>query len=465
MLSVVVLAAGKGTRMRSDLPKVLHPLLGVPLLDYPLELAEELAEPEGDRRIAVVVGHGCELIQEAYRERRVVWALQEEQLGTGHAARIGVDGLWARGGDRRGDAESTRDAKSTWADADVLIFNGDLPLLRPATVRRLVDHHRRSGAEVTLLTVRKSDPRGFGRIVRAPGGGPVTRIVEEADADAETLAIREVNVGTYVFRVSTFRECFDRTSPDNRQGEYYLPDVAMCAADEGRLVETVLAEDEREAAQVNSRLELAEAAHVLRQRILEELMEAGVTIDDPRTTYIEKGVSIGRDSRIHPFTVIRRGVHIGPRCEVGPFAQLRPGSRLEKDVKVGNFVEIKNSTLGEGTKAAHLAYVGDGEVGRRVNLGAGTIFANYDGKTKSQTVIQDGAFIGSGTVLVAPVRVGRGAVTGAGAVVLRGHDVGDGEVVVGVPATPLTGGSSGKGEAGTGKASARRRGAAKDTGS
>jgi bifunctional UDP-N-acetylglucosamine pyrophosphorylase/glucosamine-1-phosphate N-acetyltransferase len=430
MRAVVVLAAGKGTRMRSDRPKVLHELLGLPLLAYPLEAASAV----GVTQRVVVVGHGREKIRERFggsalgdgkSSGGLVWAVQDPQLGTGHAAHCGVEAL----------VESLKigSSKSKLDDLQVLVLNGDLPLLRVETLTALVERHESSGAAATLLTCEKENPRGYGRIVRAAGGAFET-IVEEPDADAATREIREVNVGTYVFRASAFREFFPRTKAENRQGEYYLPDVAVVAARAGLRVETFSVEDETETAQVNSRSELARAGEILRARILDDLMASGVTIDDPRTTYIESGVRIGRDSRILPFTVIQRGVEIGENCEVGPFAHLRAGTKLEAHASIGNFVEIKKSVIGPGSKVRHLSYVGDGIVGRDVNIGAGTIFANYDGVRKSTTQVQDGAFIGSGTVLVAPVTIGKGARTGAGSVVLRNRDVPDGETVAGVPA-------------------------------
>jgi bifunctional UDP-N-acetylglucosamine pyrophosphorylase/glucosamine-1-phosphate N-acetyltransferase len=436
MLAVVVLAAGKGKRMRSELPKVLHPLLGAPLLEHVLKKGEALAAD----LLVVVIGHGRDEIQAAFEGRGIIWAVQEEQLGTAHAAHVGVEAALEAclpgTAPRPADGPSGDPRGTVEADLEVLILNGDLPLLEEATIRRLLEHHRQSAADVTILTCEKRDPTGFGRIIRE-SDGTLCGIIEEPDADVATRAIREVNVGTYVFRTSAFRRFYQAIGRTNRQGELYLTDVVVEAARAGRRVETTSAGDESETAQVNSRLELAAAGEILRRRLLEEYMEAGVTIDDPLTTYIEVGVKIGPDSRIRPFTVISSGVEIGRGCEVGPFAHLRPGTRLEAEVRIGNFVEVKNSRLGRRTKAQHLAYVGDGEVGEDVNIGAGTIFANFDGKVKSKTVVKDRAFIGSGTVLVAPVTVGEGAVTGAGAVVLRHRHVADGEVVAGVPAKPL----------------------------
>jgi len=417
MLVTVILAAGKGTRMRSELPKVLHPLLGVPLLEHVLDSTVVLRP----RIQVVVVGYCREAIEKAFPERGIVWAVQDPQLGTGHAAHCGVEAV-AREVERE--------------PADVLIVNGDLPLLRSETLRALLHRHRESTADVTVLTCEKTDPTGYGRIFRTERG-ELWDIVEEPDADEATRRVREINVGTYVFRAQVFRECYSLIEQNNAQGEFYLTDVVVKAAQGGKKVATYTVADELEIAQVNSRADLARAGEILRQRLMEEYLGQGVTILDPRTTYIEKGVRIGRDTLILPFTMIERGVEIGPRCEVGPFTHLRPGTRLAEGTSIGNFVEIKNSSLGRDTKVRHLSYVGDAVIGEDVNIGAGAIFANFDGKTKNTTVVKDGAFIGSGTVLVAPVTVGKGAVTGAGAVVPKNHDVPDGGVVVGIPARPI----------------------------
>jgi len=419
MFSLVVLAAGKGSRMKSDLPKVLHKLMGEPLLEHALETADKLA-PE---RLVVVIGHGREKILEQFADRKfagnkkITWAVQEEQLGTGHAAKIGIDALdGARGAD------------------SVFIVNGDLPFLRAATLQEMLERHESSSSDVTMLSCMKSDPRGFGRIIR--NEGEFAGIVEEKDADEQTAGIREVNVGTYLVGVDVFNRNYESTDTDNDQGERYLTDVVVQASRSGSRVETVQVTDENETAQVNSQAELATAQRMMKDQLIVDHLEDGVRIDDPSSTYIEKGAIIASGARIHPFCVVRAGVQIGPGCEVGPFAHLRPGARLEKNAKVGNYVEIKNSRLGEGSKTNHLSYVGDGDVGARVNIGAGTIFANYDGTSKNQVTVGDDAFIGSGSVLVAPVTIGKNSMTGAGAVVLKGRDVPDGGVAVGVPAKP-----------------------------
>lgn len=418
MLMAVILAAGKGTRMVSDLPKVLHPVLGRPLLEHMLEKAAGL---ECAPRV-VVVGHGKERLMARFGERGLTWAHQDEQLGTGHAASIGVE----RGVEETGDAAG-----------DVVILNGDLPLLDTATLCRLVDTHRERSADVTLLTCEKADPHGYGRIRRDAGTGRLAGIVEENDADEATRAIREINVGVYVFRVEAFGQFFARTGRENTQNEYYLTDVVAVAAAADARVETVAVADEIEIAQVNSRRDLAAVCGHMRERILNDLMDDGVTVVDPSTVHVESGVTIGRDTTILPYTYIHHDVEIGMGCHIGPFTHLRPGTRIGDSVKVGNFVEVKASRIAKGTKVSHLAYVGDANLGEGVNVGAGTVFANYDGKQKHPTVVKDRAFIGSGTILVAPVTVGQDAVTGAGAVVTRTRDVPDGAVVVGVPARLL----------------------------
>ncbi len=413
MVMSIILAAGKGTRMVSDLPKVLHPLMGAPLLEYMLDKVEAL----GCSPNAVVVGFKHEVVREAFQGWRVIWALQKEQLGTGHAAMIGVEALPKEG--------------------EVLILNGDLPMLNPKTLEGLLAVHRQNAAEVTVLTCIKSDPYGYGRIQRHPKTGKVIAITEEKDASPEVKGIKEINVGVYVFSMPVFRECYAQVRPDNAQKEYYLTDVVVAASRLGKRLETYATSTEEEIAQVNSRSEMAQVSRMVRLQILEEFMSQGVTIDDPYTTYIEKGVRIGMDARILPFTYIERGVDIAPRCEIGPFTHLRPGTILHVGASLGNFVEIKASVIGEETKVRHMAYIGDATIGKRVNVGAGTIFANFDGRQKNKSVVKDGAFIGSGTIFVAPVTMGEEAVTGAGAVVTKGKNVPDRTVVVGVPARPL----------------------------
>jgi bifunctional UDP-N-acetylglucosamine pyrophosphorylase/glucosamine-1-phosphate N-acetyltransferase len=435
----VVLAAGKGKRMHSDLPKVLHPVCGQPLLLYVLDALAAA----GIARPIVVIGHGADEVREIAGDR-VDFVEQQEQLGTGHAVRQAWPFL-----------EGSTDP--------VLILYGDTPLLEAATITRLVELHRSSRASATMLTAELADPSGYGRVIRRPDR-VVTRIVEEADATPDEARVREINAGTYVFEPEALSAGLERLRPTNAQGEYYLTDVVGWLLSKGRHVEALLADAEQTMG-INARRELAAVEAVMRRRILDRLMDAGVTVVDPAATYVHATVRVGRDTVIHPQsylegrTVVGAGCTIGPQAHVvdtvladrvrvvastvagsevgegttiGPYSRLRPGARIGRFVEIGNFAEIKNASVGDYTKIHHKSYVGDATLGQRVNIGAGTVTCNYDGRQKHHTVIEDGAFIGSDTMLIAPVRVGRGAVTGAGAVVNK--DVPPGAVAVGVPA-------------------------------
>ncbi|MDW8319512.1 MAG: bifunctional UDP-N-acetylglucosamine diphosphorylase/glucosamine-1-phosphate N-acetyltransferase GlmU [Anaerolineae bacterium] len=436
---IVILAAGESKRMRSAQPKVLHKLAGRPLIEYSVRLAEALT----DEPPLLVVGRQAEQVQ-ALLGHRARYVEQRERLGTGHAL------LQARPvlADRSGA---------------VLVFYGDMPLLTEATMRRLLDLHASSGAVLSMLTFEGSQPRGFGRIVRGPDG-QVQAIVEEADCTPEQLRIRELNPGLYCYDAAWLWPNLDRI-PLSAKGEYYLTDLVGIAVAQGHPVAAVKVEDETEMLGVNTRVHLAEAEAILRQRINRRWMEAGVTLLDPATTYIEDTVEIGMDTVILPATHLRGRTRIGANCEIGPnttvvdsqvgdhcvirysvveeavvedeveigpYAHLRKGAHLARGVHVGNFGEVKNAYLGPGTKMGHFSYIGDATVGTNVNIGAGTITCNYDGVRKHRTVIEDDVFIGSDTMLVAPVTLGRGARTGAGSVVT--HDVPPGTLVLGVPA-------------------------------
>lgn len=435
----VVLAAGKGQRMHSDLPKVLHPVCGQPLLVYVLDALAAA----GVARPIIVIGHGADAVRELVANR-AEFVEQHEQLGTGHAV---VQALPLING----------------PPDPILVLYGDTPLLDAGTITRLVELHRASGATATMLTAELADPIGYGRVVRRPDG-VVTRIVEEADATPEEARIREINAGTYVFEPRALREGLDALRPTNAQGEYYLTDTMGWLLSKGRRVEALMADAEQTMG-INSRRELAAVEAVMRRRILDRLMDAGVTVVDPAATYVHATVRVGRDTVIHPqshlegTTVVGAGCTIGPQAHVvdtaladrvrvvastvigsevgegtsiGPYSRLRPGSRIGRFVEIGNFAEIKNATVGDHTKIHHQSYIGDATLGERVNIGAGTVTCNYDGRRKHHTVIEDEAFIGSDTMLIAPIRVGRGAVTGAGSVVNK--DVPPGGVAVGVPA-------------------------------
>jgi bifunctional UDP-N-acetylglucosamine pyrophosphorylase/glucosamine-1-phosphate N-acetyltransferase len=440
-LTIVILAAGQSTRMRSALPKVLHPLAGIPLIEYSVRLAEELSSHPP----IVVVGNQGEAVRSLLGQR-ALYVEQAERLGTGHAV------LQAR-------------ALLAPRPGQVMVFYADMPLLTVQSMRALLDLHAGHHTVLSMLTFRSDVPRGFGRIVRS-ADGDVLAIVEEVDCTPEQLQIQELNPGLYCFQAGWLWQNLDHI-PRSAQGEYYLTDLVAIAVAQGHRVAAYQVDDASEMLGINHRGHLAEAEAILRNRINQRWMEAGVTLLDPATTYIDAVVTIGPDTVVHPgchlrgLTVIGEDCHIGPnvfvqdsrigdRCvvrfsvlektvleeevDVGPFAHLRRGAHLAHGVHMGNFGEVKNSYLGPGTKMGHFSYVGDAQVGQNVNIGAGTITCNYDGTRKHPTVIGDDVFIGSDTMLVAPVTVGAGARTGAGAVVTR--DVPEGELVLGVPARP-----------------------------
>jgi bifunctional UDP-N-acetylglucosamine pyrophosphorylase / glucosamine-1-phosphate N-acetyltransferase len=428
-LHIIVLAAGKGIRMNSAHPKVLHRLAGRRLLDYVLASAGTLAP----RTVTVVVGHAADRIQEAYKAAPGLrFVLQEPQLGTGHAL-LQTEPL-------------LRDATGT-----ALLLYGDVPLLSAETLNRLVQQHQRDGAAATVVTALVDRPYGYGRIVRTNGG--IARIVEERDASPVERGIKEVNAGIYAFDLGPLFDAVKSIAPQNTQGEYYLPDLIAIYRRRKLVVSTLTVENASEIRGINSRSELAEVGAIVRQMKNEELMAAGVTLIDPATTYIQQDVAVGRDTVIHPNVYLEGRTVIGEACEIhagarivdstignrvtvrnycivtestladdtiiGPFAHLRPGNDVKAAAYIGNFVELKKTTLGARSKASHLTYLGDATIGEDVNIGAGTITCNYDGRTKSPTVIEDGAFIGSDSALVAPVTIGKGAYVAAGSTIVE----------------------------------------------
>ena len=413
-LSVVILAAGKGKRMKSDLPKVLFELSGWPLVRHVVEAARPLRA----LKTVAVVGHGREQVEAVLADTGVDIAVQKDQRGTGHAVRSAAKALKGFSG-------------------TILVLLGDVPLIRVGTLRALLNRHRRRKAAATVLTVVMPDPSGYGRILRGEDDR-ILAIREEKDATAAEKSVAEVNTGIMAFEAEHLWPALSKLKDDNAQGELYLTDVPGLLLGAGRKVEAVIAEELDDVRGVNSLRDLAEVGTAARFRMLSEHMKRGVRIVDPATTYIDMGVEIGKGSTIFPCTVITGDVKIGKGCEVGPFSHLRTGTRLRNGSQIGNFVEVKKTTVGEGTKAKHLTYLGDTEIGRGTNIGCGTITANYDGKFKHRTKIGDGVHVGSGTVFVAPVTIGDRAVTGAGAVVLSGTEVADDETMVGVPARPLS---------------------------
>ena len=427
-LAAVILAAGQGTRMKSLLPKVLHPVAGVPMLAHVIAAAH-LA---GSTDVVAVIGHGAERVRTAFATTGVTFALQAEQLGTGHALQCAAPALAGFAG-------------------DLLLLCGDVPLLRAETLLALVAHHRQQQAAVTVLTAVLHDPHGYGRIIRNAGG--VERIVEEKDATPAERAVREVNTGIYVFAAPRVFELLAGLTNDNAQGEYYLTDVIAVARAAGSTVAAMTIDCAEEAMGINDRVQLAQAGAAMRARINETHMRAGVTLIDPATTYIEPEVTIGADTLIHPGvhlrgqTVIGRaceldpgvilsdcvladrvhvkagsvleGATVGPDTDIGPMAHLRPGTVLAGENKIGNFVETKKAVIGRGSKASHLTYLGDTDIGSGVNVGCGTITCNYDGVNKHVTIIEDDVFVGSDVQFVAPVRIGKGSLIGAGSTITK----------------------------------------------
>jgi bifunctional UDP-N-acetylglucosamine pyrophosphorylase/glucosamine-1-phosphate N-acetyltransferase len=424
-LSIIILAAGQGTRMRSDLPKVLQPLAGRPLLSHVLECSKALAADD----ICVVYGHGADAVRSTYANESLRWALQAEQLGTGHAMQQAMP--------------------DTPDDNRVLVLFGDVPLLTRETLSVLLADT--PAGDVAVLTVDMEDPTGYGRIIRERGS--VSAIVEEKDASADEKAVCEINTGVMLCPTDKLKGWVESLSNDNAQGEYYLTDVIGMAVNDKVEVHGIKASSPVEVMGINDKKQLAEAERALQARQVDELMKGGVGFADParvdiRGTLVcgkdvfidinavfEGDVILGdgthiepnnliRDSKLGPGTLVHSNCHIegatmGNNCEIGPFARMRPGAELANNVKIGNFVEIKKSTVADGSKVNHLTYIGDTEIGKGVNIGAGTITCNYDGANKFKTKIGDGAFIGSGVELVAPVEIGENATIGAGSTITK----------------------------------------------
>jgi bifunctional UDP-N-acetylglucosamine pyrophosphorylase / glucosamine-1-phosphate N-acetyltransferase len=424
---VVVLAAGKGTRMKSVRPKVLHAVAGTPLIDYVLDAAASLAA----ETTTVVVGHQAENVRAGLARRAgLTFVVQEPQLGTAHALLTTAPILEGKRG-------------------TLILLSGDVPLLRAETLGNLAKHHQGAGAAATVVTAVVDAPKGYGRIVRS--GAQIAQIVEEKDATPEQRRIQEINAGIYAFELDGLFDAVRGIAAENAQREYYLPDLVSIFRRQGRGVETVSVSNPSEILGINSREELAAVGRLVRAAKNAELMAAGVTLEDPATTYVQPRVRVGADTIIHPGVSLEGDTIVGAGCEihsgarivnsvigdaatvlnhtlivdstvgehasVGPFAHLRGGASLSKKAKVGNFVELKKAALGEGSKAMHLAYLGDAVIGSKVNIGAGTITCNYDGVHKHVTTIEDGAFIGSDSQLIAPVTVGEGAYVGTGTTV------------------------------------------------
>jgi bifunctional UDP-N-acetylglucosamine pyrophosphorylase/glucosamine-1-phosphate N-acetyltransferase len=440
--TAVILAAGQGTRMKSNLPKVLHAIAGVPMITHVVNIAKQVTTETP----VIVIGHGADAVRSIVGDD-AIFVMQDQQLGTGHAVR---------------QAESTLKGKTDL----ILVFYADMPLYRPETLKALIDAQKASGGAMSMLTVVADDPRGFGRIVRKADGS-VAAIVEEAVANADQLKIKELNVGGYCFRADWLWQALARINVSPK-GEYYLTDTVEIAVKDNLSVQAAIIEDRDEVIGINTRVHLAEAEAVMRKRINEAHMLNGVTIIDPAATYIQSGIAIGRDTIIQPNThlqgetsigagcvigpnTIIRNTKIGDRCKVlaadlesaildndvdmGPFVRLRKGAHLGDHVHMGNFGEVKDSHLRAGVKMGHFSYIGNADIGANTNIGAGTITCNYDGEKKHATTIGEDVFIGSDTMLVAPIKLGDGARTGAGSIVTK--DVPDDTLVVGMPARAI----------------------------
>ncbi len=425
-LAAVVLAAGKGTRMKSKLPKVLHRVGGKQMVARVISATEEA----GVEKVAVIIGFGGEKVREDLGEH-YEYVLQEEQLGTGHAVRLAEDVL--------------RDAET------VLVVCGDTPLLRAETLANLYQCHLDTKAAATILTTMMENPTGYGRIIRRESG-EVSRIVEEKDANMEEKAVREINTGTYCFRGDLLWQMLGKINCQNAQGEYYLTDVIGLMTDAGEVVAAACCEDADETLGVNSRQHLALAEKILQRRVNDRLMSEGVTLIDPEQVRVDEEVQVGRDTVLEPGTILRGKTvigcecHIGPhteldqvtvgdgthihrsyahecevgsRAEIGPYVHLRPATKVGDGVRIGNFVEVKNTVVGDGTKLSHLSYLGDADIGSGVNVGCGTITVNYDGRNKYRTTIEDGAFVGCNSNLIAPVVIGKQAYVGAGSTISK----------------------------------------------
>lgn len=426
-LNAIILAAGEGTRMKSKTPKVLHKVVGKSMVEHVIDAADSV----GCTKKIVVVGSGRELVENYLSKLDLTFVHQAERLGSGHAVMV---------------CDEVIDPNE-----DVLILCGDTPLIQGKTLQKLMDAHRAANNACTVLTAELEVPFGYGRIVRDASGN-VLKIVEEKDADETVKAIKEINSGIYCFKGDLLKTYLKKINNNNSQNEYYLTDMLELLNEAGYPVGTAVVDDFDDLRGVNSRVQLAESEAIFRKRINERLMSEGVTFVDPNQTYVEKDVQIGRDTILYPGTSLKGKTVIGEDCEVGPnahldnvilgtavsvkestladsvvgdatavgpYAYVRPGSKIGSDVKIGDFVEVKNSVIGNGTKISHLTYVGDAEVGERVNLGCGVVFVNYDGKNKYKTVVEDECFVGCNVNLVSPVTVGKGAYVAAGSTITK----------------------------------------------
>lgn len=408
-LRTIILAAGKGTRMKSSVPKVLHEVCGKPIIQYVLDIVKSI----GSLKTYVVLGHKSSLVEKYLPKDKIV-VEQKQLLGTADAVKATSNYFRSYNG-------------------NVLVLCGDTPLLNKNVIRSIIRKHKRSKAVCTFLTAVVHDSQGYGRIIRDVSQ-KVVAIREDKDAVGFERDIAEINVGVYCFKSQELFKTIKEIQPNQKKKEYYLTDIIELFCSKGYKIETVETDDPLEGLGINSREHLALAEDAIRHKILKKLMAQGVTIVDPSTTYIDANVKIGKDTTVRPFTYIEKNVRIGDNCIIGPFARIRLDSKIGNNVDIGNFTEISRSSMGSNCFMKHFSYLGDSSVGVGVNIGAGMVTANFDGKQKHSTKISDHAFIGSNSTLISPVRIGKKAVVGAGSVVTRGKVVPDGRLVVGVPA-------------------------------
>lgn len=411
-IAAIILAAGKGERMKSGTPKALHHLCARPMLEYVFDLVKELKI----KASVTVLGHKYEAVKKILKPG-TKFVIQKRLLGTADAIKHALSAL--------------RGFKGT-----VLVLYGDIPLLKKESIDKLLKYHIENNPDATILTAQADKPFGYGRILRDKYSS-ICGIIEEKDADEFQKDIKEINTGIICFNKESLVSGLKYIRPNNRKKEYYLTDIIKILYKKGKLIDGVRIADINEALGINSRSDLARANTIMQRRINEGLMQKGISIIDPDSTFISYGVKIGQDTVIYPFTVIERSVKIGKHCSIGPFAHLREGTELKDDVTLGNFIEVVRSKISSKTLAKHFCYLGDSRIGSNVNIGAGTVTANFDHGKKSSTLIKDGASIGSDTILIAPVRIGKGAVTGSGSVVVKHTNVKDGTAVAGVPAKVL----------------------------
>lgn len=411
MISAIILAAGRGKRMKSKTTKVLQELHARPLIFFIIETLNKA----GIGKKALVVSANDKTIEKAFDGLDII--RQKKPLGSGDAVR-----------------EAERFLAGS--DNSILVVCGDTPFITKESIKDLIKKHREKKAACTLLTARLEDPREYGRILR-DAGGDIVRIAEEKDLARSEKALDEVNVGCYCFNKKDLLNHIGSLKLNRKKKEYYLTDIVMILKKEGRRIASVTCRDSIEALGINSKCDLARANEIMKNKILKSFMLNGVTVVDPQTTFVDMEAKIGRDTVIYPNTVIEKGVIIGKNCRLGPFARIRKGTTLSDNVHIGNFVELVRTRIGSGTRVKHMTYLGDAKIGKKANIGAGTITANYDGKNKNRTVIGDRAFVGVGSILIAPVKVGRDAVIGAGSVVTKNKNVPPGKTVVGIPARVL----------------------------